>query len=775
MRNIILLLPLLYAQYVFGQNNSANQLGGYVKDSSNYEVLSFSTVKNIRNNQAITSNAYGFFSIPANVGDSIHFSFVGYKSLKIRISSLSQLQQIQTFYLIPDNNLLDEVTVTAQKEELFDKATPGKIRLTAKTIKEIPMLLGEKDPVKALQFLPGIQEVSEGSASLSVRGGDVNQNLMLLDEAVVYNANHLFGFFSTFNADAVTQLDAYKGAFPAQYGGRLSSVIDVRMRDGNKKELKGEGGIGLIASRLLLEGPIIKDKASFLISGRRTYADLLLLPFQNEREKTGYHFGDLNAKLHFNLNETNDLFFSFYTGKDKFYQKNKIPRRAGVLLNNTLLDWQNYTITSRWNKVYSSRLFQNTSLIYTQYRMNYQENTRQDYLTPPRFQEVKLHSGIEDISLKTGFDYFINNDLQIKWGGILTRHHFNPREFGYQSSRAVESFINHSDKIQTTEAAAYLNLKGNKKYFFFDAGLRLSYFSKPDYFRPEPRLILGKFINPRNTLSLSYSRMNQYLHQISNTGNGLPTDVWIPATENLKGSQADLLSTSYVLTPVDGFALSFEAYYKWIRGNTNYKSGANFLGIGQGAATTPFEWEKSLTQGRAWNYGYEITLQKTKGRLTGLGGYTLAWSISQFDDLNNGKPFYNRQDRRHIFEASVQYKASKRIALASNFIFATGNAIPMPEKLFFREDRFNNYLEAYSGMNAFRAENYHRLDVSVNLKNKKGNGSWEFGVYNVYFRKNPYNYDVYDKINTKDRTQYVTVSRQWLLPVIPSVTYNFKF
>lgn len=751
------------------------QVAGYTVDSVTKEKLAFVSIRNLSTNNVKVSNVYGFFSVSAQRNDTLVVSAVGYNTVKFNVNSLKNSGGIQTIYLSESSSLLNEVTVMAKKENIFNGNEPSKIRLTAKNIKEIPMLLGEKDPIKALQFLPGIQEISEGSASLSVRGGDVSQNLLLLDEAIVYNANHLFGFFSTFNADPISQLDAYKGAFPAQYGGRLSSIIDIRMRDGDKSEYHSEGGIGLISSRLLVEGPIMKDKASFLISGRRTYADWLILPFQNERERTGYYFGDLNVKTNFKLNSRNDLFVSLYTGKDSFYQKNKIPRRGSFLLNNTALNWQNTTLSARWNKVYSTKMFQNFSVIYSKYQMNFGESTTQDYLSPPRSQEFNLNSGIQDVSFKTDIDYFIGNQTQLKVGVIYTLHKFTPRNFNYRSSRGEESFANNSEIVQNAEGGAYASLKGDFNQFFYELGMRMSYFSNPQNVRVEPRAMFGYKLNSASTFSASYSRMNQYLHQISNTGNGLPTDVWIPSTPGLSPASGDIISAGVNHNFDSGFRVTLESYYKWIFGNTEYKSGVSFLGIGQGTASAPFVWENSLTQGRAWNYGYELTVQKTKGRLTGFGGYTLAWSINQFADLNDGKPFYSRQDRRHILEASLQYKLTKRLKLGGNFIFATGNPISIPQKVFFIQDRFNNYLEAFAGNNTFKAENFHRLDLSLLLESKRNSSSLEFGVYNTYFRKNPYNYDTADKIDFTSRTQKVTVTRDWLLPVVPSITYNFKF
>lgn len=764
-----IILVKIFVLYIFSFSHA--QLHGFVIDVESGEKLPNVTIKNNNLSKYTYSNNYGYYSITFSKSDVIKFTAIGYEDYKVSIDSINTKLPYEIRMIKKVNNL-DEVSVTA---ESYLTNEEGKIHLSAKIIKQIPMLLGEKDPIKALQFMPGIQEVSEGSSSLSVRGGDVDQNLLLLDEAVVYNANHLFGFFSTFNADPIKSVDAYKSSFPAQFGGRLSSIIDVRMREGNKQKYNVEGGVGLIASRLLVEGPIKKDKSSFLISGRRTYADLLLLPFQSAREKTGYYFWDLNAKFHGVINNKNELFVSGYTGKDSFYQKNKIPRRESFLLNNTNLDWGNITLTTRWNKIYSEKLFHNFSLIYTNYRMQYAESTIQDYLEPPRFEKLSLKSGNSNLSIKLDYDFFKSSNLQIKYGGILTRHLFDPRQFSYISSRNSDDFQNNSTLIRNFEGAGYVNFVSTQKKLFYQAGLRVSYYQKPLYLSPEPRLLLGYNLSKNKIISLSYSKMNQYLHLISNTGNGLPTDVWIPSTEGLKKSTADIFNFSFNAKPSNGINVVFETYYKLIKGNTAYKSGVNFLGVGQGAATTPFKWENSLLQGKSWNYGYELSINKSNGKFTGFGSYTLSWSISKFDELNEGKPFYNRFDRRHIFEATALYSPTKRLTFSSNFILASGNALSVPSGIFFREDQGRNYLEIYSGVNGFRSQNYHRLDIGLILKGKQLKNNWEFSIYNVYNRKNPFNYDTKDKINLAERTQEVSVVKQWLIPFLPSISYNFKF
>lgn len=752
------------------------QISGKVQDAETGEWLS--GVRIYVNNQKSTvqSNSYGFFSINAKLSDTLNFYSVGYKRLQYVLDAKDfKTKDIVNIYKLPQEEIkLDEVTVLANRQELFNKSEMSKLSLSLADIKSIPMILGEKDPIKALQFLPGIQEISEGSASLSVRGGSADQNLMILDDATVYNANHLFGFFSTFNADPIIKIDAYKGAYPAQYGGRLSSIIDVKMREGNKKEFSVEGGIGLISSRLLLEGPLKTDKASFLIAARRTYADQLILPFQSEREKTAYHFGDINIKLNTTLNSKNTLHLSSYAGKDRFYQKNKIPRRESFLLNDVNLDWSNITLTTRWNKIYNDRLFHNASLVYSQYDMNFGESTDQDYLDPSRFESLSLNSGIRDFSSKIDYEYFLSNAVQIKWGGILTQHYFRPREFSYESSRGLDPIVNNSIRSSNLEGAVYGNISGDFSKIFYKLGARISYFENLNKPQLEPRFVIGYNVIHSQSLSISYARMNQFLHLISNTGNGLPTDVLIPSTVNLPRGRSDIIGFSYTHHFNSTWNFVFDSYYKWIKGNIAYRNGASFLGIGTGAGNEPFEWEDNLVQGQSWNYGYEFLIQKSKGRFTGFAGYTLAWSISQFDELNDGKPFYNNQDRRHILETSLVYQLRDRMKLSTNFIFASGNALTVADGVFFTKDKFSDYLELYSGFNRFRAENTHRLDLGLNLKSKKNNSSWDFSIYNVYFRKNPYQYTSREVLNSVDRTKTVFIARQWLLPIIPSVTYNFK-
>lgn len=764
---------LFFIIFIFSTSKGFAQVFGFVKDGNSKEVLAGVIVKNKNTNQVVQTNHYGFFSLKfTEETNIITVSFLGYESIQFSTDTIN-LKDPVTLLIYPEAQSLKEVKITGNR--LSNPEEPGKLKLTGAKIRELPLLLGEKDPLKAFQLLPGIQEISEGSASFSVRGGNKDQNLLLLDEAVVYNANHLFGFFSTFNPDPVSQAEIYKGAFPSQYGGRLSSVLDVKMKEGNKESYGIEGGIGLIASRLMAQGPVKKGKSSFLLSGRRTYADLLILPFQSEREKTGYHFMDFNAKANFILNPSNQVFFSYYTGMDLFYQKNKIPRRDSHLLNNTDLKWSNSTFTSRWNSVLKSYYFLNLSLIYSKYSMKYTEGTEQDYYDPPRFNRLRLYSDIKDFTVKIDNDFYLRPTLLLKWGTKNTFYQFTPRDFYYASNRTGEENIQQNSPAKNAhEGAAYFNFIGKHKRLFYEAGLRLAYFTPTRSFNPEPRGMMGYHLSDNLTLSGAYSKMNQYIHLVSNTGNGLPTDIWIPASTTLKPSRSDILSLNMNYGK-PGWNFSLDTYYKWITGNNEYKSGVSFLGITNLSNRDPFLWENILTQGKSWNYGYELAVEKTNGRFTFWSGYTLSWSVSKFDNLNDGKAFYNRQDRRHILEFTGKYKVSNRLSFSSNFVFMSGNPLSVADAMFFREDQYYNYLEVYSGFNNFRTEHYHRMDLGITLKDKKLKNFWDFTIYNLYNRKNPYSYSIENTFDLSQRTVRPVLKRQWLIPFLPSISYNFKF
>jgi hypothetical protein len=769
---LLLLINISFAQDV--------QIAGYVKEKKSGEAIIATNITFADNKNGVQSNRYGFFSlkITSNKSEKITFSIIGYQTLtKEFILKKDTLIEI---YLEDDIKILDEVVVNAQKQPESKKNKMSSITLSASQIKQMPLILGEKDPLKALQLLPGVQQGNEGSSNIYVRGGGADQNLILLDEGIVYNANHLFGFFSTFNADPIKQVELYKGGLPARYGGRLSSVVDVQMKEGNKESFHGEGGVGIISSRLTLEGPIKKKHSSFLISARRTYADILISPFLDKNSKVGYYFFDINSKINFDINPKNNLYFSIYTGKDDLYTKDIVQKQQGPIINRLGIDWGNITSTIRWNHLYNKKLFSNLSLVYTNYHFGLSDYIERQQTTQKVIQNLSFLSSVQDFSVKVDFDYFLNQNTQIKWGAIHTYHQFQPRSLNYTTNRLGDTpFENNAAISNNIEGAAYIEKETKYNLFTTKMGVRFSYFGINKQFtvRTEPRLLINIPIGEQKSIKASYARMNQYVHLLSNTGVGFPTDLWVPSTKNIKPAFSDQLALGIVKDFKQNFSITIEAYYKWQKNTVNYKDGANFLGLGEGVYSTPFVWEDNITQGRGWSYGYELFLQKNVGKLTGFLGYTLSWSILQFKELNQGKPFYSQQDRRHDFEATASYKISNKIRISANGVFSTGNALSIPRGLFFREDYGTSYLLEYGQQNGFRAEPYHRVDLGIQFYKKRrwGERYVDFSVYNTYFRKNPYSYTVQPNFDFVAKTNALSIKRSWLLPILPSISHNFKF
>jgi hypothetical protein len=760
--------------------NQTVTLSGYVREQDTQESLVGASVALVGNTVGTVSNSYGYYSlrVPANQPITVRFSVLGYASQEKIFTLTTSLRQ--DMLLLPVAQELQEVKVSGQKEE-FQAPQMSVVRLSVQQIKQIPALLGEKDVIKALQLLPGVQKGTEGSTALYVRGGGPDQNLILLDEAQVYNANHLFGFFSIFNGDAIKSVDFWKGGFPARYGGRLSSVIDLQMKEGGKDRLRGEGGIGLLSSRLTLDGPIQKGKSSFLLSGRRTYIDLLTMPLMPKGEKLGYSFYDLNAKLNFDLGAKDKLYVSGYFGNDALRIRERIERSTSTINTNSGLGWGNATGTVRWNHLFNQKLFLNTTFSITDFRFrlfdDFERIRTDGKANTSTFTEFT--SSIRDYTLKADFDYFPNNAHQIKFGGLVTNHRFKPRAF-VQENRVTTSQSADNQSFNNQEFALYAEDTYQHNRFSVNAGVRLNGLQTPTrtYIFVEPRLT-GSYLLPKNwALKASYARNNQFVHLLTNTGTGLSTDLWVPATERVPPQQADQIAVGISkVFPKAGLNLTVESYRKWMRNIVAYQEGATFLSFNDGAK--PLRWEDNVTTGRGWSYGTEVLLQKNKGRLTGWLGYTLSWTIHQFDALNNGQRFYPRYDRRHDFSAVASYKLSPKITLSANWVYATGNALTVPQGFYFTQvglDRTSpEQLDYLGSRNSFRAESYHRLDVAVQFHKKKrwGERTWEVGLYNAYSRRNPLYY--YLKTENTPEGPKTTLAKRALFPIIPSITYNFKF
>jgi hypothetical protein len=770
---IILILFFLFAQTGFLSAQNKQTLNGTVSDAKTGETLIGASVKLTGDNLASTmTNSYGFYSLNIPKGNyEISISFIGYNTVKKNI--VVNKDQRLSFVLEEDNQLNEVVISGVKRNENVSSPQMGLQKINVKEINSVPVLLGERDVLKTLQLLPGIKSAGEGNSGFYVRGGSTDQNLILLDEAPVYNASHLLGFFSTFNSDAIKDVSVYKGGMPAQYGGRLASVLDIKMNDGNRKEYTAEGGIGLISSRLKVEGPIVKDKGSFMISARRTYMDAFLkLSSDSAINNNTLYFYDLNAKANYQLDDKNTLYLSGYFGRDK------------LGLSDTFgFNWGNATVTLRWNHLYSNRLFSNTSLIYSNY--NY---IIQNFMEENNFE---VNSSIKDFNLKQDFEYSLSNSHNLKFGVNAIHHTIAPGKLTATESSSVNQ-TNFEDR-NGLELAAYLsdewtvNDRMNLVY-----GLRLSSFSLmgpgniksydadgntigsvpyksgefvKSYFNLEPRVSASYQLNNASSLKAAYTRNVQNVHLMSNSTSTSPTDLYIMNSNNVKPEIADQIAAGYFRNfNDDNYEFSAEIYYKWMQNQIEYRSGTDLRGNGN--------VEADLLYGDGRAYGLELFFKKRFGRFNGWIGYTWSRTERQFDAINNRKWFYAKQDRTHDLSLVGIYKAGPRWTFSSVFVYNTGNAVTYPSGKYQINDRTVFY---YTEKNGHRTPAYHRLDVSATLEGKPGKkvqSSWSFGIYNLYNRKNAFSIDFKDDPDDSSKTQAVQTT---LFGIIPSVTWNFKF
>jgi hypothetical protein len=749
-------------------------ISGTVIDKNSGETLIGATVILLEQPRSgASSNAYGFYSVSAPAASyTMIVSFTGYLSDSVKIVLTRNL--ILGVELSPDHTELQEVVVSAQKkDDNVTKPLMGVQKLSMNEIKNIPVLFGEKDILKTIQLLPGIKSAGDGNSGFYVRGGAADQNLILLDEATVYNASHLLGFFSTFNSDAIKDVTVYKGGMPAEYGGRLSSVVDVKMNDGNNKNYLVSGGIGLIASRLNVEGPIIKDEGSFIVSARRTYADLFLkLSRDTTINRNKLYFYDLNAKANYKIDKNNRIYLSGYFGRDVLGFSNLFG-----------IQWGNSTATARWNHVFNSRLFSNTSFIYSNY--NYLINVN---LTS---NNINITSKIEDFSLKEDLQYYANSENKINFGFNIIHHTISP---GIADASPGSSFNSFSlQKNYSLETAVYISHEWSPAAKLqIDYGLRLSDFSVfgpgnfytydqngntintstyssgqivKTYFNPEPRFSSSYLLNSISSLKISYTRNIQNLHLLSNSNSSNPTDLWIPSSNNVKPEIADQESIGYYRNFNDNkYEFSSEVYYKTMQNQIDYKNGAQL------AANENVESQLLFGKGRA--YGWELFFKKKYGKLTGWVGYTLSRTELKIDGINNGNWYPARQDITHDISVVGIYQASKKWTFSATWVYSTGNAVTFPNGKY---DVNGQILFYYTQRNAYRMPPYHRLDLGATLltrKTRKTERSWTFSIYNAYDRANPYFIQFQQDPNDASRTQAVQYS---LFKIIPSVTYNFKF
>ena len=742
-------------------------VNGTVKDKLTGESIIGAVIKiDQLVNVVVTSNEYGFYAISLPKGKyDLRISFVGYEEKRIPI--LLNAPLITNVFLESKNQLAEVVVSTKRKDDNLTKAQIGTETLNMQSISKVPVIFGEKDVLKTIQLLPGVKSAGEGNSGFYVRGGAADQNLILLDEAPVYNASHLLGFFSTFNSDAIKDATLIKGNGPAQYGGRLSSVLDVKMKDGNNKNYTVNGGLGLISSRLSIEGPIQEDKSSFILSGRRTYADVFLKASEKFKDNILY-FYDLNAKANYKIDDKNRIYFSGYFGQDEL-----------GLGSSFRINWGNKTGTIRWNRIVNSKLFLNTSFIYSDYSYNVGLKNGET--------NFNVNSNIKDINLKQDYTYYLNPKNTIRFGFNSILHTITPSVF----SGTVNNNINKVGR-NGLENALYFNnnFKANQQ-LTFDYGLRISAYSimggdqynvynnnaitqsillqknefGKTYMNVEPRFTSNYRINDLSSVKIAYARNVQHLHLLSNATAASPSDQWIGNSYNIKPELADQTSIGYARNFKNNtYELGAELYYKRMQNQLDYKDGTNI--------NTIADVESSLLYGVGRAYGFEFLAKKKIGLFSGWVSYTLSKTERKIDGINDGNWYNAKQDRTHDVSIVTILELNPKWTVSGVFVYSTGNAVTFPTGKYALGEQT---IYQYANRNANRMPDYHRLDISATYENKnkkKNAGSWNFSLYNVYGRENAYQISFQDDPSDNSKTQIIqTALFRW----VPSITYNFKF
>jgi hypothetical protein len=783
---IVLLLFHCLCFTAFSQEKKYT-ISGYVRDQSSGENLPAANVGVLELKRGVNSNNYGFYSISVPPGKyNLKISFLGFEPQIISLDVDKDF--VLNVELLPKNLVQKEIVIKDIRKDNNVKSTEmGMHQLSMENVKKLPVIMGEVDVLKSLQLLPGVSSAGEGQSGFYVRGGGPDQNLILLDDAVVYNTGHLFGFFSVFNGDAIKNVTLIKGAAPANYGGRLSSVVDVTMKEGNNKKYQVEGGVGLIASRLSIQGPLLKNKASFMVSARRTYIDAIVKPFVRSTSTfkgSGYYFYDLNAKMNYIVSKKDRLYLSGYLGKDVFTFKNS------ERTFNINVPWGNKTATLRWNHEFNNKLFLNTTVMYNDYNFTF-SGGQESF-------EVKFFSGIKDWSGKFDLDYYSKFNHNFKFGGQYTYHTFTPTTVSGEAA-GVAFEPDQSFNKYAHEAALYaldeFDLGSKIKV---NVGLRYSNFwqigpytrytydqndvkNDSTVYAPgevaksyggfEPRFNIRYTVNETSSLKLSVAKTYQYLHLVTNNGSTLPTDIWSPSTYFVRPQMAWQYS-------IGGFKNFFENKVE-TSVELYYKDMNNLLEYRQGYIPSSLrDIDYDFVFGNGYAYGAEFFINKTKGRWTGWLAYTLAWTYRNFDQLNGGERYFAKYDQRHNISFTTTYELNKKWTVSTVFVFGSGNRVTLPTSLY---TIGNQVYQEYSKLNNYSLPPYHRLDLAAIYtpkpnSTKKVKGSWTFSIYNVYSRQNPYlvYLDVKGGIGSAGGVD-IKVKQVSIFPILPSITYNFKF
>ena len=775
------------------KENEGYSVSGYVYDAATGEALIGATVYEEETYMGTSTNNFGFFSLQLTLGQhNLIFSFIGFEEQKITVNKSQQLK----VNLLAASSLLEEIVVTVDKnEEVVQSSTIGKLELKVSEINAIPAAVGEVDVLKAITLLPGIKQGVDAASGFYVRGGSPDQNLILMDGVPLYNPYHLWGFLSTFNADAINNIELTKGTFPARYGGRLSSVLDITMKDGNNQKWDKELSVGLLSAKAKVSGPLIKDKSSLMITARRTYADLIIVPIRNAQQKSAedapkeaYNFMDFNLKYNYKFSEKDRLYVSGFYSRDKYAFKNKNTTSESERNQG----WGNAIASARWNHLFSPKMFVNTTAYFSNYNYFTQEKFKNLDASFVQENNIEYDSKINDFGIKQDYEFFPNNHHKIRFGLSYIQHYFTPGVNFSRLQTGEEDFNlkTGNEEIDAPEIDVYIEDDYDiNTWLKLNIGVHASaFFTKnKTYTSVQPRISARVLVNNNLSLKAGYSTMTQYMHLLTNSGIAQASDLWVPSTDKIKPQESSQYALGAALN-LDGWMLELDAYYKDMSNLIEYKAGANY-------ASSSISWEEKIEIGKGDSYGGEIFLKKTSGKLTAWLGYTLSWTNRKFDKINFGKSFPYKYDRRHDISWVGSYKLSEKWSLNASWVYFTGSAATFPEVAyvapnFTGETEASQYwvplgasisgsliyssgiIESSKNRNNYRLPDYHKLDISATRKWVKSKMTQELtlGATNLYNRQNPSFY-IQETFIGGD-TRYST---RTMFPLLPSVNYKISF
>ncbi|MEM7374128.1 MAG: TonB-dependent receptor plug domain-containing protein [Bacteroidota bacterium] len=775
-------------------------LSGYLLDQSSQERLIGGSVSCPALKIGSYSDEYGFFSLQVPTGShQIQFGAPGFRSSHMQLEVLQDT--LLRLYL--ESLTLEEVSIVAedQQSEIQD-VQMSRISLSAKEAQKMPNLAGEVDILKVMQLMPGVQGGNEGNAGLYVRGGGADQNLILLDGVPIYNPSHLFGFLSNFNSDAISHIDLIKGGFPAQYGGRLSSILDVRLKDGNMNTFKGVANLGLLSSKITLEGPFKNKKASYVASARYSYPDIFLRPISRLATQYstdelsiydvfGYQFYDVSGKINYRPNDNNRIQLSVFHGQDRGVQKGFLAYQSRLTSlsqeqnSRQQFGWSNTIGSLQWHHIYSPRWSSNVTTYVNRYRLDNQSEVNErieeggSSLQISQFQSFA--SRIQDVAAKA--DFFWNaakqHDIRLGVQGIYHEFLVGRERFMSQLDMNNQDTVITQPLIPAVEPSAYIEDVWNpSRRLHIRLGVHATAFlvRQTEYYSLQPRVAIRWKQNDRWSLKASWANMTQYLHMLTNSGVGLPTDLWVPPTEAILPQQSWQAAIGTAWKVDQHWMFSMEGYYKYLSNTLEYKEGTNFVEVSE-------SWESQVTQGQGWSYGIEALLRRTNGILTGWLGYTLSWAERQSDELNFGETYPYKFDRRHDIGLAVMYQWRKHIHLSANWAFGSGNVTTLPSLRYAIQSPYYTSPESilhYEGRNNYRVPAFHRLDLSISFSREKKRGIrvWSFGLYNAYNRQNPFYLEIrpdFQAAYSPGESQPNFLWQQSIFPILPSVSYRFTF